>query len=237
MKNNRLFLSILLVSSLTYSAQAVVITGWTFETSLPALPTTTTAATISGIAAEVGTGSASGVHASAATIYSSPAGNGSAESFNSNTWAVGDYYQFSSSTTGFQDITLSWDQTSSGTGPGEFKLAYQVNGGGFNDFLNYTVLPNSTTPPGLGNWSSATAIPGYNFTADLSAISSLDGATSVDFRLIMRTVADATPPGDVAAGGTSRVDNFLISGTAIPEPSAVVLGGLGLLGLLRRRRH
>jgi hypothetical protein len=31
-----------------------------------------------------------------------------------------------------------------------------------------------------------------------------------------------------------RIDNLLI--TAIPEPSSALLGGLGLLGLLRRRR-
>lgn len=33
-----------------------------------------------------------------------------------------------------------------------------------------------------------------------------------------------------------RLDNFIISGTAIPEPSSALLGGLGLLALFRRRR-
>lgn len=33
-----------------------------------------------------------------------------------------------------------------------------------------------------------------------------------------------------------RLDNFLITGTAVPEPSAALLGSIGLLALLRRRR-
>ena len=32
------------------------------------------------------------------------------------------------------------------------------------------------------------------------------------------------------------LDNIAISGTIVPEPSAALLGGLGLLALLRRRR-
>ena len=31
-------------------------------------------------------------------------------------------------------------------------------------------------------------------------------------------------------------DNYLLSFTAVPEPSAALLGGLGLLAILRRRR-
>jgi hypothetical protein len=33
-----------------------------------------------------------------------------------------------------------------------------------------------------------------------------------------------------------RVDNFVLNGTVVPEPSAALLGGIGLLALLRRRR-
>src|ERR1700722_20106579 len=42
------------------------------------------------VIAETGSGTASGVHASAAAVYSTPAGNGSSKSFNANTWTVGD---------------------------------------------------------------------------------------------------------------------------------------------------
>lgn len=37
-------------------------------------------------------------------------------------------------------------------------------------------------------------------------------------------------------GTTGTIDNFLLTAEAIPEPRAALLGGLGLLALLRRRR-
>jgi filamentous hemagglutinin family protein len=33
-----------------------------------------------------------------------------------------------------------------------------------------------------------------------------------------------------------RIDNFILNGAVVPEPSAALLGGLGMLALLRRRR-
>src|SRR5690242_3123267 len=77
--------------------RAATIATWTFETTAPA--------TAGPFAPEVGAGAATGFHAGA-TTYSSPAGNGSAKSFSSNTWAVGDYYQFQVSTLGQQDIAV-----------------------------------------------------------------------------------------------------------------------------------
>src|SRR5438105_15687052 len=89
-----------LVFSGAPSAQAQI-AQWTFETSAPT--------TAGPIAPEVGSGSASGSHAGAA-VYSSPAGNGSVHSYSANTWAVGDYWQFQTSTLGSSGISLSWDQ-------------------------------------------------------------------------------------------------------------------------------
>jgi MYXO-CTERM domain-containing protein len=37
-------------------------------------------------------------------------------------------------------------------------------------------------------------------------------------------------------GGAAGLDNVAVSVTAVPEPSATLLGGLGMLALLRRRR-
>src|SRR3954466_2740345 len=98
----------LAVLSAAPSAMAGTIAGWTFETSIPA--------TAGPHAAEIGSGSATGVHAGAAT-FSSPAGNGSTHSFSSNTWAIGDYYQFTTSSAGLSDIAITWDETRSSTGP------------------------------------------------------------------------------------------------------------------------
>jgi hypothetical protein len=74
------------------SNKAQTIAQWTFETTFGGISGTGTSLT--GILPEVGTGSASGVHAAAATIWSSPSDNGSAHSFSANTWAVGDYWKY-----------------------------------------------------------------------------------------------------------------------------------------------
>ena len=42
--------------------------------------------------------------------------------------------------------------------------------------------------------------------------------------------------GGTAGTGTVRMDNVVINGTLVPEPSAALLGALGMIGLLRRRR-
>src|SRR5438445_7640310 len=95
------------------SARGAVIADWTFEN---LTTSTSAAATVGPITPEVGAGSASGVHAAATTVYSTPAGNGSVKSLSSTAWAVGDYYQFTVSTTGLVDLGLSLDASSSNTG-------------------------------------------------------------------------------------------------------------------------
>ena len=74
-------LFVLAILAVASSASATTIATWTFETSVP-----TTAGPFS---PEVGAGSAIGSHASSATVYSSPSGNGSFHSFSSTNWGVG----------------------------------------------------------------------------------------------------------------------------------------------------
>ncbi|MDB6125267.1 MAG: Endonuclease/exonuclease/phosphatase [Pedosphaera sp.] len=207
---------------------AQTITQWTFESSVPA----GTGAAIGSIAAENGVGTASGLHASAATTYSSPAGNGSTHSFSANTWATGDYFQFQSSTVGFSNISLSFDQTSSGTGPKFFDLAYSTDGSTFTTFVSQnTVLANSSP----NAWSVGTAVPAANFYYDLSSVAALNNASSVYFRLIENSGTTSASGGVLGTGGTDRVDNFTLA--VVPEPSTFALIGLGGAGLLAFRRR
>lgn len=202
--------------AVTAQAQTTV-AQWTFETSAPA--------TSGPFAAEVGTGQASGFHAGAATVYSSPAGNGSARSFSSNTWAVGDYYQFAVSTLGLPNISVSWDQTGSNTGPRDFALSYSTNGTTFTNVGNYGLTAVA--------WSSATAAVGSSFSY---AVAGASNAANVLFRLTDISAVSING-GTVAAGGTGRVDNFTVT-SAVPEPGTwlMMLAGVGLMAARIGRR-
>jgi len=175
---------------------------------------------------------ASGAHASAATDWTTPAGNGSDNSLSANTWAIGDYYQFTLSTVGYSGIGVSFDTTGSGTGPRDFSFSYSTDGLSFTDFANYTVLLNGA--PNL-SWSTSNGYQSaYTTTFDLSSITALNNEATVYFRLV-NTSAVAINEGVVGTGGTSRVDNFSVS--VVPEPASATLIGLGLLALISTRRR
>ena len=223
-----------LLFAAAHTASADVLAQWTFETSLPAF----TGASTNGIIPEVGTGSAGGTHASSATVYSTPSGNGSAHSFSANTWALGDYYQFQTSTLGFSGTRISYDQTSSATGPTHFQFSYSTDGSTFTPFVaDYTVLTNATSANNSGTgfsttaWGPTTPQPAFNVSLDLSSITALDNISTAYFRVVDNTASSPS-------GGTDRIDNFTISATpvSVPEPSVFVLSGLGLAALLGSRK-
>lgn len=221
-----MLLSFLLAATVT-SASAVTIAQWTFEANTPADLANSTASP--SVAADLGSGSASGFHASAVTDWSTPAGNGSANSFSANTWAVGDYWQFQVSTMGHQDIAVTWHQTRSSTGPATWDLAYSLDGVAFTVALdNYNVNANP--------WLSGSTDAG-SILPSLSLPASLGNAATVYFRII----ADSSPTGTNPGGGTARVDNFTVSGTpilpAVPDTGATaLLLCITLLGLLALHR-
>jgi len=204
--------------SLAASVEAGTIALWTFETSVPTTP--------GPIAPEVGSGVGTSVHANTTGTHSNPSGNGSAESWNSNTWSIGDYYQFRVSTLGEHGITFSWDQTRSSAGPGQpspntpnFRLQYSTDGSNFTDHWDYLVP--------VVTWDSSVANVSTQYSQDLSAITSLDNQASVYFRLTAIQAPQNT-------GGQSRVDNVKV--TSIPEPTGIVLVVAGLLATVLLRR-
>ena len=223
-------LLLLAVASLvTASLSAQTIAQWTFETSFPSITGSST--TLGGLAPELGSGTGSGTHASAAT-WSSPSGNGSSHSFSVNTWAVGDYFEFQVSTLGNFGIGFSFDQASSNTGPKDYDLQYSTDGSLFSTFASYSVLANASPNP---TWNPTTASALYSFSYDLSAVTALDNAPAVYLRLISTSTTSANG-GTVGTGGTDRMDNVTVY--VVPEPSSVVLLGLtgfAALGLLRKR--
>jgi hypothetical protein len=228
MKLKSLSLVLALPVVLATSLFAQPLATWTFESSVPV--------TAGPFSPEIGGGSALGFHAGS-TVYSSPAGNGSTHSFSSTVWAIGDYYQFQVNTLGYQDITVSYDQTSSGTGPGRFNFSYSTDGVNFTVFApSYTVQSNAAPNP---TWNASTSSSLYTFNWDLSAIDTIENSSTVYFRLVDASVTSAGG-GTVATTGTDRVDNFTVNASAIPEPQSFALltaGGMMLLRLVRPRRQ
>jgi hypothetical protein len=181
-----------------------------------------TGASVGPIPADSGTGSAYGVHASASTAYSEPVGNGSQKSFSANHWLSGDYYEFDVPTISLTGIMISFDQTSSGTGPKAFQVQY-IDPVGSGAFTSYVV--------GATGFSASPSTTAVSFGFDLSAITDLNNASLVKFRLIDTDTTTAT-------AGTDRIDNFIVSGTsaAVPEPAGLALLTMAAAATLFRRR-
>jgi hypothetical protein len=210
--------AILLASPLAFGD---TIAKWTFETSLPA-GTPGTATWFTNIVAEQPTGTAGGLHAGAAT-YSSTAGNGSSHSFSANTWAVGDFAQFVVSTRGFQNVTVSFDQISSATGPGVCALQYSTDGVTFTQFGSTYIVSNAPA------WSAGSYNAFYSHSYDLSSVSALNNAATVFFRIVCAvnlssSAATNTPQGTttISSTGTDRIDNFLVSASTIPGFPSII---------------
>lgn len=223
----------ILAAVLSAPAHAVVLAGWTFETNTP--PLTSGATSGPAVSAETGTrpGTLGGVHSTAAT-WNTPFGNGSENSYAADTWTAGDYFQFSSSSTGHENVTVSLDQIGANGSPRDFQFSYSIDGTNFVNFgATYQVELNAPVNIAWDN-EVATALTTYTF--DLSGISALDDAAAIYFRIsqVGTTSVNGTT---VTASGFSRIDNVVINGTAIvPEPATALLGIAGLLGFLRRRR-
>ena len=140
MKKSLVAVSLAILSFLS-STQAQTIAGWTFQT---AASTTniigaglSPSSTQSGVLADIGTGTGSAFHATAATAWSSPSGNGSTNSWSANNWLQNDYWQFQVSTLGNSGIGVSWDQTGSNTGPKNWGLQFSTDGSIFTQYGTY----------------------------------------------------------------------------------------------------
>ncbi len=105
------------------------------------------------------------------------------------------------------------------------------------------ILSQSTQPVEWNNsWTVRNPTPGAAFGVFTGGIQQNFGkagtSTYVDLQRVLSTTTGASPTG-VVGGGTYET-TFAISSTgnisAIPEPSTTLLGALGVLALLRRRR-
>jgi len=213
------FATLAITAACVAPSSAAVLAEWTFETSVPV--------TGGPHVAEGGVFAAtSNASSNTGATFSNPAGFGSIESFSSNGWNAGEYFQFSAPSTGYEDITLSLAATGSNTGPRDFEVRYSTDGSSFTTLTTYTLTNDA--------WN-AIITPAASLKGSFAAPSTLDDQALVYFRLAAVGTTSITG-GTVATTGTSRVDNVTINGTVIPEPASLGLIALGGLALLRRRR-
>jgi hypothetical protein len=210
----KIYAFMLLFFLITERASAQL-SSWSFEgVTLNAVASASPTITAGSAQADAGlltTGSYfSGLHASAATVWTTPAGNGSAKSVSANNWGVGDYFQFQFSGSGYQNLFITWDAMGSATGPRDFKVQYSTNGSTFMDATG----TNSAYSLGNFSWSPVTPQPASTRTLDLGSITTLNNTATVYIRIVV-TSNSAIGGGTITTGGTSRIDNFIVNGTLI----------------------
>jgi hypothetical protein len=147
--------------------------------------------------------------------------------------------EFNVDTTGFDNITVSFDWYTTTQGEANLQLEYTLNGSTwFNTPL--TLSGQDTDASVLTNSSNANIVNGsyvnssaQNWYTDLTA--SIPAAANDDPTFGIEMVNAATGTSDVSTAGTAlnnssgnwRFDNVVISGEAVPEPGTYGIVALG----------
>jgi len=110
--------------------------------------------------------------------------------------AATNYYQFVVNTTGFSQLSITFDQQASAAGPARVGVLYSTNGSTFT----------ASTPILTGNAAFGASI------FDLSGITAIDNQSAVTIRLyaFAGSAGDRTGRGAFASGGTFRIDNLTV---------------------------
>jgi len=230
--------AIIATALLAATANADIITQWTFNNGDGSTGTGTTATAI-------GLGTASLVGGATATFASGNSGTGSSDpevaddsGWNLSTWAAQGTdsgtrgARFDVSTAGFQNIIVTWDNRHSNTSSRYVRFEYTLDGSTFSS----AGLANSGVFEGnLGDtWFN-------NRSVDLSSIAGVANNANFGFRVVSifapgsSAYATSNPASSYGTTGTLRFDMVTINGI-IPSPASAALMGLGLLAIGRRRR-
>ncbi|MDX2016132.1 MAG: hypothetical protein SFY95_00670 [Planctomycetota bacterium] len=118
--------------------------------------------------------------------------------------------------TNFLDLSLSYAERYSSTGPTTVTIGYSTDGVSFTDFTSYSTLRD-------GNFAAAARV------IDLSSVNSIENRSASFLRIRFSGF-------NVNSNGAARLDNITVSGTVIPTPGAAALLGLAGLAATRRRR-
>ena len=212
----------MIVASATAAASADVIAGFTFNnlpnSSVP-LPTP--------YAAEYGIGTCTSnfvegdiIMFGGSTVGGLPgdaSGRGAAFRVGENAQNNGSYAQFAFDATGYGDMTLTF-ATKTTANTGFTSMDIQVSGNG-TDFVTIETLTDLRDD---ANWLVK--------TVDLTGAAVLEDNADAAIRVVFYGGDAANPTAN------TRLENFIIQGSAVPTPASAALIGLGGLVATRRRR-
>ena len=203
-----------------------IITQWNFNSTTPdGTPSTGT------ITPSTGSGSLTLVGGTSATFVSGAGSSDTAPAGDDSSWDLTAFPTVSAAnktaglegrvnTTGFQSLTITWDQDFSGTAANRARLQYSANGGAtYTDFTGFTSA-NGTA------WVKTNSI-------NLSAVTGLNNNPNVRFRIVSEFSTPAATPTSYSAAGTGSTysgggnwhfDMLTVRGTACPAITATLAG-------------
>ncbi|HAN47027.1 MAG TPA: hypothetical protein DCQ32_10840 [Cyanobacteria bacterium UBA8156] len=195
-----------------------IFTQWNFNSS-PSDNNTSTGITTP----STGTGTASLVGGTTATFGSGDVSGGSSDptTGDDSGWNISTFpaqgaspktagVQFIVPTTGFQNITVSFDQRHSNTAANTVVFQYSTNGTSFTDFATFTATTGDT-------WNN-------NRTANLSTISAVNNNPNFAFRIVSdfapstTAYAPSNPTSNYGPTSTWRFDMVTVSGNVVAGP-------------------
>lgn len=245
----KIFIGIALLL-LSHTASAQIFTSWNFEpfTGADTNPTPNigsgTAAIINNGGGTIGT---PGVYQRTGMTGSGcGAQNGSAlgawafEPFAPGTSNESNGAQFSTSTVGYQNITLTWDQRFSNTSANTVRLQYTTNGSSWTNFImtasNTTICAGSINVNGCYENNAGDVY--RRIAVDFTSIPAVNNNPNFGVRMLASyyqsttEFRQSTAPASVAnPSGTWRFDNITFSGVTLSAPNPSVISNSGAASL------